>query len=458
MTPQVSSTSEQCAGLSTAENSPSGHAIGMNPNLDSTSRNSFGDSCASSITVVRSGPPEKAATADSAVDATLKRRQSGPTKSSDSMSSIIKSNLTDSEHSPARAVSSPAGLGDSISNSAPTILIRALYCPLQAAPIRSVMSSRTLEESLHRRRDALEGARRRQSRVSFAHVNIREYERVLGDNPSVTSGPPLSIGWRHSTTLLTMSLDDYESGKGSPRSSSEYLVPKSVRETMLVEHAGVSRREIVNTVRIIQKAKAARRKTVVNLGMAPAEERMEETKRKMKTILKPSSSYSCLEAKLWDDAHARAMEKAQTLEESIRRGERVSLGDIWCVGTPSNSILPSRRNSPPIVTRKSPLALSPPSSSSSQAKAATRTAVGGHKGNDLHHVPDQKSNLKTMDHPNTSPVCNHERDIRKSTSDSGVERTTTTEGKKNAMENVAFRASRSPRLPMRAETHAALSA
>ncbi len=312
-----------------------------------------------------------------------------------------KSNLTDSEHNPARAVSSPAGLGDSISNSAPSILIRALTSPLQAAPIRSVMSSRTLEESLHRRRDALEEARRRQSRVSFAHVNIREYERVLGDNPSVTSGPPLSIGWRHSPTLLTVSLDDYESGKGFPRSSSEYLVPKSVRETMLKEHAGVSRREIVNAVRIIQKEKAGRRKTVVNLGMAPAEERIEEVKRKMKTILKPSSSYSCLEAKLWDDAHARAMEKAQTLEESIRRGERVSPGDIWRVGTPYDSILPSRNNTPSAVTRKSPLAFSPPSSSSSSEAMAGGTGA---------------------------PSRTDER----SDSDSGVKGTTTTDERKNA--------------------------
>ena len=376
-----------------------------------------------------------------------------------------KFNSTDREHGPARAASSPAGLGDSISNSAPTILIRALSCPLQASPIRSVMSSRTLEESLHRRRDTLEGARRRQSRVSFAHVKIREYERVLGDNPSVTSGPPLSIGWRHSPTPLIMSLDDYESGKGPPRSSSEYLVPKSVRESMLKEHAGVSRREIANAVRTIQKEKAARRKTVVNLGMTPAEERMEEAKRKMKTILRSSSSYSCLEAKLWDDAHARAMEKASTLEESIRRGENVSPGDIWRVGTPCDSILPSRRNTPPAVTRKSPLATSPPSSSfssssssPSQAMAVTRTAAGGHKGNNWHHVLEQKSKPKMTDHPNTSSVCNDEHDIRTSTSDSGVEGTTKTEGKENAVNHVAFRASRSSRSPIRAQTRAALAA
>jgi hypothetical protein len=236
---------------------------------------------------------------------------------------------------------------------------------------------------------------------------------------------------------------------------------------MLKEHAGVSRREIVNAVRVIQKEKAARRKTVVNLGMTSVEERMEETKRKMKTILKPSSSYSCLEAKLWDDAHARAIEKAQSLEESIRRGERVSPGDVWRVGTPYDSILPSRRNTPPAVTRKSPLAASPPSPysydssssyDSSQAMAVARTALGGHKGNDWHHVPEQKSKPKTMDHPNTSSVCNDEREIRNLSSDSGVDGTMTTEGKENAVENVAFRASRFPRLPIRAETRAALAA
>lgn len=244
---------------------------------------------------------------------------------------------------------SPA-LCESISNSAPTVLIRTTsssdHGELQR-PIRSIMSSRTLHESLHRGLSSKDCDKRRPDlhrSVSFAQVNIREYERVLGDNPSVRAGPPLSIGWRYAPDPITMDLEDYEEGKGLSRSSAEYLVPKAVREQMLREHAGVSRREIVGAVRTIQKDKAQRRKTVVNLNMQPLEEKMEGAKRKIKKTIKPSTRYEVMEAKLWDDAHAAAVEKARRLEESIRKGESVSTRDLYRVGTPYNNIMPSRRN------------------------------------------------------------------------------------------------------------------
>ena len=161
---------------------------------------------------------------------------------------------------------------------------------------------------------------------------------------SVTCGPPLSLGWRYSLEPVVVPVEDYEDGKGLPRQSSEFLVPKAVRESMLKEHADVSRREMVHVVRNIQKEKAQRRKTVVNLGMSKTEERVEGAKRKMKKILKPSTSYESLEAKMWDEAHLRAMEKAKRLEDSIRKGESVSTSDLYSVGTPCNNLLPSRRN------------------------------------------------------------------------------------------------------------------
>ena len=258
--------------------------------------------------------------------------------------------------------SSSAG---SISNSAPTILIRTPEDALSQstssapgnmrAPLKSAMVTRTIHESLHRGRRSSDGNvppnHNYPRSVSFAQVKIREYERVMGDNPSVRSGPPLSIGWRYVDEPTSISIDDYEEGKGECRASSEFLVPKAVREKILKEQADVSRREMVATVRMIQKEKAQRRKTVVNLPMQKTEERVEGAKRKMKKILKPSTSYEHLEAKLWDDAHAIAIEKAHRLEESIRKGESVSSRDLYNVGTPCGNIVPCRRNSVQPITQ-----------------------------------------------------------------------------------------------------------
>ena len=51
---------------------------------------------------------------------------------------------------------------------------------------------------------------RRDSRVSFGVVSMREYDRIVGDNPGgKTSGPPISIGWDF-TEADEVSLHDHE--------------------------------------------------------------------------------------------------------------------------------------------------------------------------------------------------------------------------------------------------------
>jgi len=205
------------------------------------------------------------------------------------------------------------------------------------------MSSRTLHESLHKKYGENKPAPLQRT-VSFTKVDIREYERVLGDNPSVRTGPPLSIGWRYAPNPISMDLNAFEEGKGSPRVSSEFLVPKNVRETMLKEHADISRREMVTAVREVMKEKSRRRNTVTNLHMQKSEEKVERVKRKIKKIIKRRPSYETAQAQLWDEAHAIAMEKAKRLEDSLKRGESVSRSSLYSVGTPCDNTLPSRRN------------------------------------------------------------------------------------------------------------------
>ena len=49
---------------------------------------------------------------------------------------------------------------------------------------------------------------RRERRVSFDQVSVREYNIELGDNPSCSMGPPLTIGWEFDY-IGSVNLDEF---------------------------------------------------------------------------------------------------------------------------------------------------------------------------------------------------------------------------------------------------------
>uniref|UniRef100_A0A7S4MMC9 Uncharacterized protein n=1 Tax=Odontella aurita TaxID=265563 RepID=A0A7S4MMC9_9STRA len=95
--------------------------------------------------------------------------------------------------------------------------------------------------------------------VRFCSVEIREYARALGDNPSVSSGPPITLRWEHSS-VSTMDLENYESTRSSRRVKSQMAIPHMTRDDWLRE-AGYSRSEIADASRAAYEMKVQRRKS-----------------------------------------------------------------------------------------------------------------------------------------------------------------------------------------------------
>jgi len=89
---------------------------------------------------------------------------------------------------------------------------------------------------------SLKGLRKSNSQVSFQSVNIREYDRTLGDNPSCTSGPPISLDWSYSEKG-EIAINEFESSKSRGRYSTR--VSKVQRENMLKFGLGIADEEII---------------------------------------------------------------------------------------------------------------------------------------------------------------------------------------------------------------------
>jgi len=131
----------------------------------------------------------------------------------------------------------------------------------------------------------------RNALVSFGTVEIRRYTRILGDNPSCSAGPALSLDWNHDDRLTTSaSVDDFEYYRGERRADNEMVLTRVEREEMLVG-LGYSKREIADAIRKNVNIKNRRRQTVNNLKVMPFEQAIQGAARKIsRVVLRKSSS------------------------------------------------------------------------------------------------------------------------------------------------------------------------
>ena len=128
------------------------------------------------------------------------------------------------------------------------------------------------------------------SNVSFQSVSVREYPRCLGDNPSVSSGPPISIGWKAQKNE-EFSIDDYEAGR--VRSSRCARIPARKRAEILLDEWEETMKDVVTASRDSKNIRNQRKETMQQTKrQQKVEELMESSRRALKKVslkLKKSS-------------------------------------------------------------------------------------------------------------------------------------------------------------------------
>lgn len=136
--------------------------------------------------------------------------------------------------------------------------------------------------------------------VRWDRIEIREYGRTVGDNPSVSGGPPLTLSWQY-RMAFEGAVDAYEDERPDRRVGKEMAVPRYIREIMLCEEWGCTNRDIANAVRDILAIKQQRRTTLNRLEM-PGASMMEENIEKIIKGLKKGHCGRQREILQWDDS------------------------------------------------------------------------------------------------------------------------------------------------------------
>lgn len=119
------------------------------------------------------------------------------------------------------------------------------------------------------------------SDVSFASVQIREYDQTIGDNPSVSYGPPISLDWDY-TQLESVTLEHYEAHRGPRRTLRQMCMNYYTRRNVLTFKWGYPEEQVKMASKQADKCKRERAVTKYFLPYAKVEDFVSSAGRKAK--------------------------------------------------------------------------------------------------------------------------------------------------------------------------------
>lgn len=123
-------------------------------------------------------------------------------------------------------------------------------------------------------------------KIHFGEVLIREYEMILGDNPCVTYGPPVTIDWDY-VEYNALPVNEYEFHR-PPRRSLREMGMNYYRRKELLARAGHSEEELKIAKKEVQKCKTNRylTKQLASYPVVKMEATIESALRKCRRLLK----------------------------------------------------------------------------------------------------------------------------------------------------------------------------
>lgn len=127
-------------------------------------------------------------------------------------------------------------------------------------------------------------------RVQFGNLEMRFYDRTLGDNPACVNGAPVELDWTYNDKTFNTPIEEFE-GNRLPRRTRRQLVMTSVtRRNMMVYHFGCTHDQIDKAANSTKKIQRQRERTK---SLSPAvEKRQEMTENFTKIFRWPGSNSS----------------------------------------------------------------------------------------------------------------------------------------------------------------------